>query len=279
MAQILDIVSKTLAIVQPVMAPSERRFPIDPFFELYGFDILLDRDFTAWLLEVNTFPSLGFDEDVDYEVKGPMVAQALSIAGIPDLSGADIRRMQTQLETADFELEEFEELLVQQEDERNVASGNGFIRIFPSDATQSFRPFLTVPKLVGQMRQREAPILEPQRYAKGLSAEQAMDVLISYLFVLQKRMDDELPARKVHTRVANFLAAQGYQVTPRATNLRIVLKNFIDKQRGKYQLSQGKEHRWPPGAKEMIMRSGDEFIVQLLLSASLAVRNIRTLFY
>jgi hypothetical protein len=46
----------------------ERGFPVDLFFELYGFDVLFDRDFTPWLLKVNTFPSLGFDEDVADEV-------------------------------------------------------------------------------------------------------------------------------------------------------------------------------------------------------------------
>jgi hypothetical protein len=279
MAQIFDVVAKTLAIFQPAMAPSERGFPIDPFFELYGFDILFDRDFTPWLLEVNTFPSLGFDEDVDYEVKGPLVAQALSIAGIPDVSRHELRTLASQLEEAEIDIDEVEAMLVRFEDERNVASGSGFIRVFPTEATAKFRSFLAVPRFFGMMQQRRTPLLDPEKHAKTLSPEQAMDILIAYLLLLQKRMDEELPTRKIHTRVANFLAAQGYQVTPRATNLKMVLRNYIEKQRIKYQLGQGREQRWPNGAKEQIMKSTDEFIVQLLLNASLTVRDIRTLFY
>jgi hypothetical protein len=126
MGKIVDVVVKTLALVQPVMAPNERRVAPSPFFEIYGFDIVLDRNFCAWLLEVNTLPSLGIREDVDFDVKGPTIAQALSIVGIADATFA-------KLDTADFDLDAFKEMLVAQEDERNIASGNGFIGIFPSD--------------------------------------------------------------------------------------------------------------------------------------------------
>ena len=46
--------------------------------EVYGFDILIDHEFHMWLLEVNTMPCMGTTEDNDFEVKGPMLAQALS---------------------------------------------------------------------------------------------------------------------------------------------------------------------------------------------------------
>ena len=67
---ICDTVARALALVQHIMAPKEKTSVIDQFFELYGFDLLLDTQFNMWLLEINTFPSLVFDEDVDFEVKG-----------------------------------------------------------------------------------------------------------------------------------------------------------------------------------------------------------------
>jgi hypothetical protein len=274
MGQILDVVTKTLALVQHVMAPNERRAATDPFFEIYGFDVLLDRHFSTWLLEVNTFPSLGLDEDVDFEVKGPMVAQALTIAGIADATILELKEMQAKVDTADIELEAFERMLLQQEDERNEVSGNGFIRIFPSDAAEQYRSFLSVPSFIGMMRQKE--LVDPQRRAKELRPEQLADILVSYLLALQKRMDDEAPSRRIQAMIGHFLAAQGYQVSSRC--LKAVLKTFIDRQRVKYQLAQRKD-LWSEGAKERIMDSGDDFIIQLLLNGGLNVRNLRTLFY
>jgi hypothetical protein len=274
MVQILDVVTKTLALVQHVMAPNERRAAADPFFEIYGFDILLDRHFCTWLLEVNTFPALGMDEHVDFEVKGPMIAQALTIAGIVDGTVAELKEMEAKVNTADFEFEAFEKMLVRQEDERNEASGNGFIRIFPSDATEQYHSFLSVPRFVGTMRHTE--LVEPRKCAKELRPEQLADILISYLLALQTRMDDEAPSGRIRTRIGNFLTAQGYQVSSRC--LKAVLKTFIDRQRVKHQLPQRKD-LWSEGAKEKIMSSGDDFVIQLLLNAGLNVRNLRTLFY
>jgi len=39
------------------------------FFEVFGFDILLDKHLRAWLLEVNTCPALNADSALDHEVK------------------------------------------------------------------------------------------------------------------------------------------------------------------------------------------------------------------
>eukprot|EP00798_Chlamydomonas_sp_ICE-L_P014140 gene14140-20103_t len=43
----------------------------------YGFDILLDEDFWAWLIEVNTCPSLAADSQLDRRVKTSMVADVM----------------------------------------------------------------------------------------------------------------------------------------------------------------------------------------------------------
>ncbi|XP_055939869.1 tubulin monoglutamylase TTLL4-like [Argiope bruennichi] len=55
-------------------------------FELFGFDIMLDKDLHPWLLEVNISPSLHTKSMLDSSVKGPLVKDMLNIAGfeIPD---------------------------------------------------------------------------------------------------------------------------------------------------------------------------------------------------
>jgi hypothetical protein len=42
-------------------------------FEVFGFDVLLDTQLRAWLLEVNTCPALNADSPLDMEVKTKMV--------------------------------------------------------------------------------------------------------------------------------------------------------------------------------------------------------------
>lgn len=51
-------------------------------FELWGFDILLDQDMRAWLMEVNTSPALNGDTAVDRRVKGQMLREMLHLVGV-----------------------------------------------------------------------------------------------------------------------------------------------------------------------------------------------------
>jgi hypothetical protein len=278
MKSILETVARTLAIVQRVMAPSERRTMSEPFFELYGFDILLDRDFKTWLLEVNTFPALGTEEDVDFDVKGPMLAQALSIVGVPDLTDTDLLKLGDTCPIRD--LAEFERTMIAREDERNTASGNGFIRIFPSPETASLEAMLTVPKVLGPLaRTRSEAMLDPLKYAKLLTGDQAMDVLVSYILTLQKRVDEDRAPRDAGLRIVHFLSAQGYQVGQQGLPVKAVLKNFADRHKTKTQLTGSGGKPWTNGTKESILNAGDDFIAQLLLNANVQVRNLRTLFF
>ena len=52
------------------------------FFELYGFDVLLDENLKPWVLEVNMMPSLACDSELDFSIKAPLIADALNIVGI-----------------------------------------------------------------------------------------------------------------------------------------------------------------------------------------------------
>lgn len=51
--------------------------------ELYGFDILVDAALKPWLLEVNLSPSLGCDSPLDVRIKSAMLADLLTLVGIP----------------------------------------------------------------------------------------------------------------------------------------------------------------------------------------------------
>eukprot|EP00760_Papus_ankaliazontas_P024358 PhM_4_TR2261/c0_g1_i1/m.15705/K16600/TTLL2; tubulin polyglutamylase TTLL2 len=51
-------------------------------FELFGFDVLFDENFKAWLLEVNFSPSLGVESDVDERVKYGLIKDMIETLNI-----------------------------------------------------------------------------------------------------------------------------------------------------------------------------------------------------
>lgn len=79
-----DVVIKTfIAVEASVCAKAsvmKHRFNC---FELYGFDIMLDSNRKAHLIEVNVMPSLACGAALDKHVKGHMIADMLTLVGIP----------------------------------------------------------------------------------------------------------------------------------------------------------------------------------------------------
>ena len=52
------------------------------WFEVLGYDILIDENYKAWLLEANMSPALSCDSPLDQKIKGNMIADLLTLAGI-----------------------------------------------------------------------------------------------------------------------------------------------------------------------------------------------------
>ncbi|KAJ8979747.1 hypothetical protein NQ317_004734 [Molorchus minor] len=85
MSQIEDMVIKAVLAPANSIISACKMFVPNPnnCFELYGFDILIDDHLKPWLLEVNLSPSLNCDSPLDVRLKSAMLADLLSLIGIP----------------------------------------------------------------------------------------------------------------------------------------------------------------------------------------------------
>ncbi len=77
---------KTLVAAQPILAQThnstKRREVVSNCFEILGFDVMLDRKYKAWLIEVNHSPSFSTDAPIDQEVKSAVIGHALFLLNV-----------------------------------------------------------------------------------------------------------------------------------------------------------------------------------------------------
>ena len=79
--QIEDIVLKTVLSVSEDYY-QEISIKMNSLFELYGFDIMVDENFRAWLIEVNVNPSLHCTSPLDVSIKTDLITDIFNIVGI-----------------------------------------------------------------------------------------------------------------------------------------------------------------------------------------------------
>ena len=80
--QIEEIVIKTLLTVSEDYYKEISINKINSLFELYGFDIMIDENFKAWLIEVNVNPSLHCTSPLDLNIKTDLITDIFNIIGI-----------------------------------------------------------------------------------------------------------------------------------------------------------------------------------------------------
>lgn len=168
MLNIEDVIIKSImSCTQPIVSAC-RMFVPNSFncFELYGFDILIDDSLKPWLLEVNLSPSLGIDTPLDAKVKASLMADLLTLVGMPateplskstyesrynskikgftkrsvsvDYVGSNVGRSKIQTTVMTSE----EQRLIKHTKAQFLRRG-GFVRIFPvADSIQKYSPFL-----------------------------------------------------------------------------------------------------------------------------------------
>ena len=80
--QVQDIIIKTILSVADDYYKEISINKIHNLFELYGFDIMIDEKFKAWLIEVNINPSLHCTSPLDLNLKTDLITDILNVVGI-----------------------------------------------------------------------------------------------------------------------------------------------------------------------------------------------------
>jgi tubulin polyglutamylase TTLL4 len=87
-SKIYDTVLKSFISVEKYLFDSTKEVQTNPnstksnFFELFGYDILLDNDLNPWILEVNRGPSLKAESPIDFHVKSNLLIDMFNLVGI-----------------------------------------------------------------------------------------------------------------------------------------------------------------------------------------------------
>ena len=80
--QIEEIVIKTILSVSEDYYKEISINKINSLFELYGFDIMIDENYKAWLIEVNVNPRLHCTSPLDLSIKTDLITDIFNIIGI-----------------------------------------------------------------------------------------------------------------------------------------------------------------------------------------------------
>ena len=84
MREIKDIIVKTMATSQPYLAHLYRSCQPEDLdnsmcFQILGFDVMIDKYFKPWLIEVNQSPSFATDSPLDYKTKKAVLTDTFSM--------------------------------------------------------------------------------------------------------------------------------------------------------------------------------------------------------
>ena len=80
--KIKDIIVKTIITSIDDISADIANNKKNSLFELYGFDILIDNKFNAWLIEVNVGPSMQCNSELDLEIKTNLFGDIINVLGL-----------------------------------------------------------------------------------------------------------------------------------------------------------------------------------------------------
>lgn len=189
-ARAIDVIIKSFIAVESTVCAkasvARHRFNC---FELYGFDIMLDQNLEAHLIEVNVMPSLACGAAIDKHVKGHMIADMLTLVGLPLVDKSDPRKPVEEAEKeynllskpAKFDAKKWnsghlyfsthatpEDKVLLRDTEEELRRCGGFSRVMPTSSSETtygamFESTRHFNKLLWSWEQWKASASEPER--------------------------------------------------------------------------------------------------------------------
>jgi tubulin polyglutamylase TTLL4 len=157
--QIRDIIIKTLISSEGSICGKLQKYACRPdsCYELFGFDVLIDKNLKAWLLEVNIYPSLSLTSPLDSKIKYMLVTDLFNLIGINPCKRSDGKKesfeVKAQVLNKGFNINDAHltsaeiSVLAEYEDE-GFRSGN-FQRIFPErENLEKYKEYFLTPRLL-----------------------------------------------------------------------------------------------------------------------------------
>ena len=99
-SKIYDAVIKSVISVEKTIFDSEKCGATGSvrsnFFELLGYDIMLDDELNPWILEVNLSPSLAGDSPIDFQIKSNLIVDTFNLVCVRKLPSNRKRILVTQ---------------------------------------------------------------------------------------------------------------------------------------------------------------------------------------
>ncbi|KAL4506542.1 hypothetical protein ABPG72_000113 [Tetrahymena utriculariae] len=140
--QIKQIVNKTMCSVQPYLSHLYRSCQLkeensEMCFEVFGFDIMLDDDLKAYLIEVNHTPSFTTDTPLDYHIKHSLITDTLILVDTRNKAKSNYVESKKQMIVGKSSVkmnQEDKENMLRKLDAYEHKYQNGYIKSIPADS-------------------------------------------------------------------------------------------------------------------------------------------------
>jgi Tubulin-tyrosine ligase family. len=134
---ICDVIIKTIAAFQPHLEhtyktcqPREENSEI--CFELLGFDIILDKNYKPWVLEVNRFSSLNTDSKLDKTLKEHLLLDLFTLLNVNGMDKKPMESNKAYIPSKPAKLAREEIIKLREEiNEWEEQNSGGFLKIYP----------------------------------------------------------------------------------------------------------------------------------------------------
>lgn len=160
-SQIRDIVIKTLISAEACICGKIQKYFCRPdsCYELFGFDVLIDKSLKAWLLEVNIYPSLSLTSPLDSKIKYMLITDMFNLIGVNPKKNEckkenfDIKTnvFSKSFNLSDASLSPAEIMILADYEDEGFRCGN-FDRIFPErENLDKYKDFFLNPRILNSL--------------------------------------------------------------------------------------------------------------------------------